>query len=128
TLHVSTWPGSARLTRDITRFVALEGRVFSLAVGALIDYRDVPAGFPLRDELLALDRPSGYDGGSAIAAPDGRWLVEPVVDEERLIVADIDPAEVSRERQTFDPAGHYARPDVFEVRVHRRRLDAAALD
>lgn len=32
-LHVSVWPGSARLTQDITRFIAKEGRVWSLAAG-----------------------------------------------------------------------------------------------
>ncbi|MFE9575468.1 carbon-nitrogen hydrolase family protein [Nocardia sp. NPDC006044] len=125
TLHVSTWPGSVRNTRDITRFVAMEGRVYSLAVGAVLDYEDVPADFPLRDELLAVGKPAGYDGGSALAAPNGDWLIEPVAGEERLVIADIDPAEVARERQNFDPTGHYSRPDVFTVTVDRRRRTAA---
>lgn len=124
-LHVSTWPGSRRLAEDITRFIALEGRMFSVAAGALIDYADVPAGFPLRDEILAAGTPSPYDGGSAIAGPDGRWIVEPVVGEERLVIADLDPAVVRGARQNFDPTGHYARPDVFHVTVDRRRLEAA---
>jgi len=124
-LHVSVWPGSTRLTGDITRFVALEGRVYSLAVGALIDYADVPAGFPLRDEILAGGQISPYDGGSAIAGPDGRWIVEPVKDEERLVIADIDPTTVRGARQVFDPTGHYSRPDVFQVTVNRRRLTSA---
>lgn len=121
-LHISTWPGSDRLTRDITRFIAMEGRVFSLAVGALIDYSDVPSDFPLREEIVAAASP--YDGGSAIAGPDGKWIVEPVVGQERLIVADLDPAAVAGARQNFDPTGHYARPDVFHVTVDRRRLEA----
>ncbi len=125
TLHISTWPGSIRNTRDITRFIALEGRVYSLAVGAVLDFADVPADFPLREELLALDEPSGYDGGSAIAAPDGTWLVEPVTGDERLVIADIDPARVAAERQNFDPTGHYSRPDIFTVTVDRRRRSAA---
>ncbi len=123
-LHVSVWPGSPRLTQDITRFIALEGRVFSLAASGLLSLQDVPSDFPLRDELEAQDSVY-YSGGSAVAAPDGTWVVEPVADEERLVVADIDVAAVRRERHNFDPTGHYSRPDVFEVRVDRRRREAS---
>ncbi|MEV6102999.1 carbon-nitrogen hydrolase family protein [Nocardia sp. NPDC051981] len=125
TLHISTWPGSVRNTRDITRFVALEGRVYSLAAGAVLDYSDVPGDFPLRDMLISQGKPAGYDGGSAIAGPDGAWLVEPVIGAERLVIADIDPARVAQERQNCDPAGHYSRPDVFSVTVDRRRRSPA---
>lgn len=45
-IHVSAWPGSVRSTRDITRFIAMEGRVFSLAAGSLISRSDVPDDFP----------------------------------------------------------------------------------
>jgi nitrilase len=45
-LHVSVWPGNPRNTIDITRFIALEGRVFSLAANGLLSLADVPAGFP----------------------------------------------------------------------------------
>ncbi|MGW4367214.1 carbon-nitrogen hydrolase family protein [Nocardia takedensis] len=121
TLHIATWPGSVRNTEDITRFVAREGRQYCLSVGTVFDYEDLPADFPLREQLLDVGKPAGYDGGSAIAAPDGAWLVEPVVDEQRLVVADVDPAFVARERHNFDPVGHYARPDVFTVTVDRRR-------
>jgi nitrilase len=60
-----------------------------------------------------------------VAAPDGTWVVEPVVDEERLVIADLDLAQVARERQNFDPTGHYSRPDVFSVEVDRRRREAS---
>ncbi|NRQ38354.1 carbon-nitrogen hydrolase family protein [Nonomuraea sp. NN258] len=122
-VHVSVWPGSTGLTRDITRFIAREGRVYSLAAGALISYQDVPSDFPFHERLTAIE--SGYDGGSAIAGPDGAWIVPPVSGEERLIWADADPAQVRGERQNFDPAGHYNRPDVFRLEVDRRRLNPA---
>ena len=128
-LHVSVWPGSCDLTRDITRFTALEGRVYVLAASALLSLDDIPRDFPLYDEIAAL--PAGgveYDGGSAIAGPDGRWLAEPVAVEERLVCAEIDLRRVREERQNFDPTGHYSRPDVFEVRVNRRRLEAVTFE
>jgi len=123
-LHVAVWPGSVGLTKDITRFIAAEGRCYVLSAGALLRRSDIPEHFPLYDAALAGAPDLLYDGGSAIAGPDGSWLVEPVAGEERLVVADLDVARVWGERQNFDPAGHYFRGDVFEVTVDRRRLGA----
>jgi len=86
---------------------------------------DIPDSFPLRERALA-SGDLGYNGGSAIAAPDGTWIVEPVDGEERLVIANIDASVVRGERQNFDPAGHYFRADVINVEVDRRRLDPAS--
>ena len=101
--------------------MALEGRVFSLAANGLISLSDVPSDFPLHAELQEAD----CRGGSAIAGPDGSWVVEPVVGEERLVMADLDLRRVAEERHNFHPTGHYSRADVVSVQVDRRRLEAA---
>lgn len=124
-LHVSVWPGSVALTSDIVRFIAREGRVFSLAAGGLLTTKDVPTDFPFYEELSALSIEQEFDGGSAIAGPDGEWLVAPVSGREELVVADVEPAMVRAERQNFDPTGHYGRPDVFEFTVDRSRRKVA---
>jgi nitrilase len=125
-LHVSLWPGTPALTADITRFVAREGRVYHLAVSGLLDGRDTPAGFEFADELAGIG--AVFDGGSAVAGPSGEWVAAPVRGEERLVVVDLDRVAVAAERQSFDPAGHYARPDVFDLRVDRRRRGVAFED
>jgi nitrilase len=124
-VHVAVWPGSYRNTHDITRFLAREGRSWVISVSGLMPREaispDLPGGEALRSaapEWLA-------DGGSCIAGPDGQWLLEPRVQEEFLEFADLDLSAVYRERQNFDPAGHYSRPDVTRLKVDRRRQNTA---
>jgi predicted amidohydrolase len=56
-------------------------------------------------------------GGSSIIGPDGRYVVEPVFDEEQIIVAELDLKKIDEERMALDVSGHYQRPDVFDFRV-----------
>jgi predicted amidohydrolase len=61
-----------------------------------------------------------HDGGSCIAGPDGSWIISPddtCDGQERLIIADIDIDSVRGERQNFDPAGHYSRPELLRLVV-----------
>jgi len=121
-LHCMLWPGSERNTRDLTPVVAREARAFVVSASGFIRGRDVAADAPHRDAWAGGDDEILRDGGSGIAGPDGTWIVEPVTGREDLLLADLDPAVVRAERLTFDPAGHYARPDVLRLRVRRRRL------
>jgi catechol 2,3-dioxygenase-like lactoylglutathione lyase family enzyme len=123
-LHVALWPGCRRNTEWITRFIACESRSYVVSACGLLREQDLPADMPLRSQIAERGEMLN-DGGSAIASPDGQWLIEPVCAEERLIVAEIDPARVREERQNFDPAGHYARPDVLSLTVNTARQATA---
>ncbi len=121
-VHIGVWPGSAWLSRDITRFTAMEGRVFAAAAGGLLRDSDIPGDFSLKKRLREVQGEIYLTGGSCLFDPDGQALVEPREGEEEILCAELDPARVAEARQNFDPAGHYSRSDVFELNIDRRRL------
>jgi len=127
-LHIAVWPGGRSLTVDITRFIAKEGRSYVMSASALMRKEDFPEDTPHLEKIIADSSGFFADGGSCIVGPDGEWVVEPVVEVEQLIVADLDHSHVREERQNFDPAGHYARPDVMRLVVNRKRQSALSFD
>ena len=124
-LHVMCWPGSIRNTEDITPVMAKEGRSYCVSVSTLMRREDVGDHVPYAAEIRAAMPDVAADGGSCIAAPDGSWVLPPVIHDIGIRYAVLDPAMVRRERQNFDPAGHYSRPDVTRLTVNRRRQSLA---
>ncbi len=126
-LHIAIWPGGVHNTQEITRFIAVESRSYVLSVSGLMRAGDFPQETPHLAAILAGGGERFANGGSCIAGPDGAWVVPPVIDEERLIVAVLDHCRVREERQNFDPAGHYSRPDVMQLQVNRQRQSTVNL-
>jgi nitrilase len=123
-LHIAIWPGGSHNTQDIARFIALESRSYVLSVFGLMRARDFPKDTPLLLFILAKGEDILANGGSYIAGPDGRWIVEPLDGEDKLIIAAIDHQPVREERQIFDPSGHYNRPDMLQLKINRQRQSA----
>ncbi len=120
-LHIAVWPGGRHNTHNITRFIAFESRSYVASVSGLMRKSDFPPETPYLSAILENSNEMLADGGSCLAGPNGKWIVEPVVGEEKLIVATLDHKRVREERQNFDQAGHYSRPDVTQLTVNRER-------
>jgi nitrilase len=99
--------------------IARESRAFVVSPSHFQRAAAYPDDFPLRDELE--DQDLIGRGGSAVLAPDGSYLAGPLYDEEGVLYAELDPALLRAERQRFDPAGHYHRPDVLSLKVRAPR-------
>jgi nitrilase len=96
---------------DSIRHIARESRAFVLSCCVFQRASSYPDDVPLADGDELMGR-----GGSAILGPDGSYLAGPLWDEEGILYAELDPQRLYEERQRFDPAGHYHRPDVFGLR------------
>ena len=120
-LHVAVWPGSDRNTKDITRFIARESRSYVISVSSLMKKEDFPPDTPHLEKILKKAPDVLANGGSCIAGPDGEWILPPVVNEEGIFYQSLDFNRVLEERQNFDPAGHYSRPDVTRLVLNRER-------
>jgi nitrilase len=99
--------------------IARESRAFVIAPSHFQRASSYPDDFPLNGLLEGMDVIGR--GGSAILAPGGSYLAGPLYDEEGILYAELDPARLDAERQRFDPAGHYHRPDVLRFKLRSPR-------
>jgi nitrilase len=105
------------------RHIAVEGRCFVLSCNQFVRAKDYP------DDLCPSDNPDEIvsRGGSCIIDPFGNFLVEPNFEGETILMADLDMDEIARGKFDFDVVGHYARPDVFQLRVNEQDTPAVVL-
>ncbi len=98
--------------QESVRHIAREARAFVLSCCVYQRASSYPDDVPIAEGPDLLGR-----GGSAVVGPDGEYLAGPLWDEERILFADLDPDLLFAERQRFDAAGHYSRPDVLHLEV-----------
>mgnify|MGYP001464071660 CR=1 FL=1 len=108
--------------------IAREGRCWVVGCGNLLRASDLPEDFPEKDTLYPDAEEWVNPGDSLVIAPDGEIAVGPLRKEPGILYYDIDRQQVGLARRTLDVAGHYARPDIFSLRVNRRPQAPLELD
>ncbi len=118
-IYIASTADDSQAWQSTLVHIARESRAYVVAPSHFQRASGYPADFPLREEIERFDVIGR--GGSAILAPDGSYLAGPLYDDEGILYAELDPARLDEERQRFDPAGHYHRPDVLSLEVRARR-------
>jgi nitrilase len=102
--------------------LANENSMFVVGVNPVLHVDQIRSDFPGRDRLVPADfvvehGPWIEPGNTVIVGPNGRVIAGPVREAEETLIAELDLTEVAANRRFMDPAGHYNRPDVFQLHV-----------
>lgn len=102
------------------RHIAKEGRCVVVGCCQALRKEDIPDRFELKSTYLSGVGEWINPGDSVIVDPDGHPIAGPVRERETILYAEIERDRLVGPRWQLDVAGHYSRPDVFELRYHRR--------
>jgi aliphatic nitrilase len=124
-IHVSAWPHFFQKGWHTMGQVAdLAGRALSYMAKCFVINACGTIDAKMRDELpisdedrAFLDDPTTL-GGSSIISPTSSVIAGPLGPEEGILYADIELELAVRAKLTHDFAGHYNRPDVFQLRLN----------
>jgi nitrilase len=121
-IHIAAWPGGENLpippapqfafTRQhmLSAVTALQMGAYVICAAACNTQDDLP------EDLRSIGYP--YSGDSAIFDPRGEMIAGPVRDKEEILLATVDLEHIRAAKAVVDLTGHYARPDLFDLRLH----------
>jgi nitrilase len=101
------------------RHIAKEGRVYVIGCCIAMRKDDIPDRYSAMKQKFYAEADEWINiGDSAIVNPEGEFIAGPVRKQEEILYAEIDPRMMQGPKWMLDVAGHYARPDVFQLTVH----------
>jgi predicted amidohydrolase len=112
-IHIATWPGGDDSRHEfLSRAFASQAAAYVIDVGATLAPDLVPEKY----------RGVAYEqlGESCIIDPYGEIIAGPA-EGETILVADCSMKEIYKAKAWCDVAGHYSRPDVFQLHVNKEQ-------
>ena len=104
------------------RHIAKEGGCWVLSSATALQGSDVPNSFPGRAQLFT-DAEWINSGDAIVVRPGGSVKAGPQHKQKSILYAMINPDTAKDARKSLDVAGHYDRPDVFQLTVDRSHRD-----
>lgn len=97
--------------------IAREAGCWVISSGCAFRARDIPEALPGKAQLYPVSDEWINPGDSLVVAPGGKVVAGPMHQELGILYADIDLDRIGPARRSLDVVGHYARPDLFQLRV-----------
>jgi nitrilase len=102
--------------------IAREGGCWVVGSGCAFQARDIPDTMPGKAEMYRDADEWVNAGDSVVVAPGGKIAAGPLHEKRDILYADIDLERVGMARRMLDVAGHYARPDLYQLQVNTAPL------
>jgi nitrilase len=127
-IHIAPTYDSGEGWTGTMQHIAREGGCWVISAGVALRNKDLPDDFPDRESLYPPNEDWINPGDSVVVAPGGQVVAGPLHEQQGILYAEVDPDKAAIARRTFDVAGHYSRPDVFTLKVNRKKQSPIDFD